>query len=397
MTDENSLTNCPNCGSPDFVKNGRRFNGPNIYQAYLCHSCGLVPTLKLHGTIERKVLPVEQITLPEYEERPIDWPAYNEAQVAEKLRFLELLGDLCSFIPEEDVAHVGRPRASKREMVFCMVAKLYEVLSSRRVSSDLEIAKGKGYLNQVPHFNTILKYFNDSDVSPLLDELIRFSALPLRDFETSFAVDASGLSSAFYSRWLDERIDPCREHEWIKIHVACGVKTNIITAITVTDGHSNDSPHFPKLVKQTAEHFRVREVSADKAYSSRSNLEAVFGVGGIPYIPFRSNTTGKSGGSMAWQRMFHYFQLHKEAFMERYHQRSNVESSFSMLKRKFSGKLMMKNEVAQVNEALAKLLCHNLCVLVRESCEMGFTAEFEKSAHLFPNLHIKEGPILKNG
>lgn len=50
--------------------------------------------------------------------------------------------------------------------------------------------------------------------------------------------------------------------------------------------------------------------------------------------------------------------------MQRYHQRSNAESTFSMLKRKFQNKLMLKNEVGQTNEALAKVLCYNICVLI---------------------------------
>jgi transposase len=275
-------------------------------------------------------------------------------------------------------------------MTFCMVTKLYECLSSRRVSSDLELAKQSRHIEKVPHFNTLLKYFNDVRMGPVLETLIRLSALPLKDMETTFAIDASGLSSAFYSRWLDVRLDHTKTKDWIKIHVVCGTKSNIVTAITVTDGSSHDSPHFPELLKKTAEHFRVKEIIADKGYLSRNNFEVAVQLGAIPYIPFKSNTTGKAGGCLAWQRMFHYFQLHREAFMARYHQRSNVESTFSMLKRKFSGKLMMKNEVAQVNEALAKLLCHNICVLIREAYETGIDLNFEKSAHLFPVLHTKE-------
>jgi hypothetical protein len=76
--------------------------------------------------------------------------------------------------------------------------------------------------------------------------------------------------------------------------------------------------------------------------------------------------------------------------MERYHQRSNVESTFSALKRKFSRKLLMKGEVGQVNEALAMLLCHNICVLVKEAFQNGISTEFGETAHLFPALHINE-------
>jgi len=74
--------------------------------------------------------------------------------------------------------------------------------------------------------------------------------------------------------------------------------------------------------------------------------------------------------------------------MQRYHQRSNVEGTFSMLKRKFSTKLMTKNEIAQVNEALAMVLCHNICVIIREIFENRIDTNFEEFAHLFSSLNI---------
>ncbi len=47
-----------------------------------------------------------------------------------------------------------------------------------------------------------------------------------------------------------------------------------------------------------------------------------------------------------------------------YHQRSNVESTFSTVKRKFGDYIRSKLETAMVNEDLRKFLCHNLCCLI---------------------------------
>lgn len=90
-----------------------------------------------------------------------------------------------------------------------------------------------------------------------------------------------------------------------------GIKTNIVAAITITDGTAGDSPPFEPLIKQTSEGFRINEISADMAYSSRDNLNLVNGVGGIPYIPFKKSATDKQRGSSMWAKMFHYFQLNK--------------------------------------------------------------------------------------
>jgi hypothetical protein len=46
-------------------------------------------------------------------------------------------------------------------------------------------------------------------------------------------------------------------------------------------GTANDTTYFVPLVEETAEHFEIREVSADKAYLSRKNLSAVGALGGM--------------------------------------------------------------------------------------------------------------------
>ena len=69
--------------------------------------------------------------------------------------------------------------------------------------------------------------------------------------------------------------------------------------------------------------------------------------------------------------MWHYFNLRRDDFAAHYHKRSNVESTFSMMKRKFGDSLRSRTDVAMVNEALCKVLCHNLVVLIHETIELG--------------------------
>ena len=118
----------------------------------------------------------------------------------------------------------------------------------------------------------------------------------------------------------------------------------------------------------------MREVSGDKAYGSLSNYASIDAAGAVPYIPFKSIHTGAGGG--LWAKMFHYFQFRRDEFLGHYHKRSNVESTFSMIKAKFRDHVRSKTDVAMVNEVLCKILCHNLCCLIQESYESGITANF---------------------
>ena len=98
-----------------------------------------------------------------------------------------------------------------------------------------------------------------------------------------------------------------------------------------------------------------------------------------PYIDFKSNAnaTGKDKRQTSiWKRMFHLYSYNQAEFMRHYHKRSNVETTFSMIKRKFGERLRSKHKTAQVNELLCKILCHNLCCVVHSIYELGIDVDF---------------------
>jgi hypothetical protein len=77
-----------------------------------------------------------------------------------------------------------------------------------------------------------------------------------------------------------------------------------------------------------------------------------------------------------WERLWHQFALERESFLRRYHQRSNVEATFSAVKWVFGDSVRAKTPTAMANEVLAKLVCHNLRVVVHEMHELGIDPGF---------------------
>jgi transposase len=129
------------------------------------------------------------------------------------------------------------------------------------------------------------------------------------------------------------------------------------------------------LVEKTAENFTLQEVPADKGYLSKDNLELIASMGGTAYIPFKSNSRyGETSG--IWEKMFFYFMVRRDEFLSRYHQRSNVESTFSAIKRKFGDSVRSKGDVAMKNECLCKILAHNVCVCIAEWYALGIEPVF---------------------
>lgn len=305
-----------------------------------------------------------------------EWKAYDKAQTNEKLLFMKLLKDLCGNLIQSEY-RFGRPKLSFADMVFSSAMKVYSTFSLRRFMSDLKIAKYFGLIDKTPCYASVGHFMQRGELSVTLKYLIQLSSLPLKNVEEDFAVDSSGFSTSRFARWFNHKYGKeDKRRIWLKAHVCSGVKTNIITSVEVTEGRGADSPQLTPLLKETSENFDLKEVSCDRAYSSRKNLELIKGLGAMPYIPFKSNTTGNARGSSIWKKMYHYFLYKNEEFMQHYHKRSNAETVFHAIKTKFKDNLRSKSQTAQINEVLLKLLCHNICVIIQEMSELGIRGEF---------------------
>lgn len=307
-----------------------------------------------------------------------NWPAYNRAQMEEKARTQVLLRGLCDGIVQPSVPRKrGNQPLALADLVYGATMKVYATVSGRRATSDIRECERDGFLGHAPAHNSIAKFLDDPMMKPLLTQLVEESATPLRAIESAFAADATGFATSTYACWFDHKYgQDKRVQRWVKAHAMTGTKTHVITTLTVTEGHENDCPQFTTLLSATkAKGFDMREVSADKAYLSNENLAAIEATGAAAYIPFKTNSS-PTGNTEAWQRLFHLFSLHRREWLDRYHLRSNSETVFSSVKRKFGGAVRSKLAAAQENEVLLKCLCHNLSMLVHAIHEFGVEPEF---------------------
>ena len=363
----------PRCTCPDF----------EFRNAKCKHVLAVEYTLMRETTADGQTVVTEtmKVTRKTYSQ---DWKAYNHAQTHEKSELQALLYELCKNLPEPiERKGKGRPSLCLPDIIFSSVTKIYSTISGRRYQTDLREAKARGYLMHLPHYNSVFKYLESAALTPYLYELISLSAQPLTSIEEDFAVDSSGFSTGQFMRWLDVKYGTKEDRrQWLKLHLMCGVKTNIVTSVKVSDGYAHDYTYFKGLVDKTAQSgFKMKEVSADKGYLGASNMLATLQHGAIPYIPFKTNSVPDSRGSYGpkselWTRMYHFYALNRAEFLKHYHKRSNIETTFHMIKAKFGQRLRSRTLTAQINEALCKVLCHNLCVVIQSVHELGIEAAF---------------------
>jgi hypothetical protein len=353
------------CSCPDHTEGGHKCK----------HLWAVEITMKREYHADGTVTDTRSVTFTEKKTYKQDWRAYNTAKDIEKDRVQELLFDLCQGVPQNPQTGAGRKRHTIRDSIFAAVFKVYCALPSRRVASDFRESRKRGYLSRPVPGQKVNQFLEKAELTPILKQLVHQSSLPLKSIETTFAIDSSGFGTSNFETWYDRKYGVTRRRcLWVKAHIASGTKTHVVTAIRVLDKDSHDSPQFVPLVRETASSFIIEEVSADKAYTSMEAFETVADCGGIAYLPFKSNASGGVGG--LFQKMFHYFQFKQEEYMAHYHRRSNVESTFSMIKRRFGDSVRSRSDVAMVNEVLCKVVAHNLCCLIQEQHELGIEPLF---------------------
>jgi hypothetical protein len=325
--------------------------------------------------------PVDPATVPPTPKKKTykqPWREYNLAQTREKGHVLAMLADLVNGLrPKEPVKRGrGRPEIPLADNVFAAVYKTYVGWSARRFMCDLQTAYEAGHLSRSMSHNSVLRALENPDLTPVLKDLIGQTALPLAAVETTFAVDSSGFTTTGkLDRWFDTKYGIERTRQvWAKVHLCTACLSNVVTAADILDQHANDSPQLPGLIDATAEGFKIGTVCADKAYPASTNFEAVAKHGGTLFAAFKPNTTGSVGGLFA--KMFHFFQFNREEYLRKYHARSNVESTFSGIKRVLGDTIRSKTDVAMKNEVYAKLVAWNLTCLVHAIYEMGVAPVF---------------------
>lgn len=301
-----------------------------------------------------------------------DWSAYNTAQSYEKSYFLKILIELCKEVDERKRT-LGRQPLRLRDVLFCLVYKVYSNLSARRFGDDLREALAKGFVETALSPTSLSEYLRCEWLYPVLQRLLVKSSLPLSEVEKVFAVDSTGLSLPRRRVWFNKHTNRReRRRDHAKLHVMIGVRTKVITYAEVSEGSASDMAYLKHLVAGTAQYFSISEVSADAGYLSGENMYTVLLHGGIPYIAFKKNCALDANyKSTFWKDMLYLWKTRHEIFMERYFLRNNVEATFHAMKMKFGGGLRSKSKTAQFNEALAKALCHNICVLIRSTHELG--------------------------
>jgi hypothetical protein len=359
-------------------------------------TCGCKDFAARFGEPCKHILSVQELTAPtkgpslppRRKKHPQNSAAFDAGQVKE-MRLVdsllrELVGTVYDFPRQEECP--GRKPIPLSDEIYCAVLKVSSGLAGRRACGVYENVADRGLLARVPSYMVASRLLNRPEVTPILYRLLSLSAFPFAGLEDGgiVAPDSTGIQMTSFGAWREAKHGEQRTKKWLKLHALVGTKTHAVLRAVVGDEYSGDSLQFgPMLREALAEGFNPGGIVADLGYLSKENYSIAEWVGVEPLIPFKANTLSNEVNRIrgvknpkSWEKAYHLFSANREEFDRRYHRRSNVESVFSAIKRKFVENIWSKNKTAQVNEVLCKLIAYNLTVVVHEMFENGIAPTF---------------------
>lgn len=259
------------------------------------------------------------------------------------LKFIDDALNLAKKIPKYFSKYSNRIYCNHQKFaIIILMQKLKKtsrgIVSWLRSNSEARLILG---LSRVPVHTTILRFAKQ--VNHIIGVV-----LGVREAK-NVAVDGTGFeleSKSYYYRtvWNNEKK---KSKEFLKLSIAVDTDKQIVLTYKIRRKRRNDTIDFKNLL----ENLKVDYVLADKGYDSKSNREFVlYTLKAIPLIPYRSISSVykfRGGARLKFDE-------------KKYHQRSKVETIFSVIKRKYGSVIRSRSFATQKVEVISKLIAYNI-------------------------------------
>ena len=176
-----------------------------------------------------------------------------------------------------------------------------------------------------------------------------------KDARGTLLGDSSGFSIMRYEDWEDAKKGIISRREFNKLHILMAPHGMIVTC-EVTAGRAHDSPVFRGMYESVPP--GDGHVILDAAYLARANCDAITRGGRTPVICPKKNS--RPNGFHAMGAMLRWHRDDPEGFGRVYHQRSLVETAFSVIKERFGAVARARTLVMRKLRLALKCVCYNL-------------------------------------
>lgn len=198
-------------------------------------------------------------------------------------------------------------------------------------------------LRSIPDHSTLVKFHKR--IKPnILDSLL------CKKRVNTVAIDSSGFETSYMSYHYANvwnRQDKRKWRRYLKVSIAIDTDSQYVLSQKIRIGPRNDNIDFKPVMKN----LNCKFVVADKGYDSRENRYFVLrNLKAYPHIPRR-----KFSG-ITYEKLGVPIRFNKEI----YHQRSKVETVFSVIKRKYGSFVLSRTYETQKKEVLIRIIAYNI-------------------------------------
>ena len=301
------------------------------------------------------------------EEKEIDWASYNLSKIHEMEFFLVFVREAVdgTQVKFQQNDGPGRPLANAFDLAKVLLVKTYFQVGERQAEGLASLFREKLALKSSVSASSIGRAHSRTDVQEILGNVFEATSAPIRDIETSFSGDGTGLPLSTKQNYANDRDDQAKHAGYDKMAVLISNNFHIATGFIHANGTANDSPLFKPILEQTAQHFPfMNDVELDAGFISRQNCQLIAETGATPFIYPKTGITLRQDGSPAWKKMLKSLISDPQAWLRGYHPRSQSECYFSSHKRRFTRPLLRKLDDRKGVEAFCRVIGTNIAMLI---------------------------------
>ena len=278
----------------------------------------------------------------------------------------------------------ARPTSPKKftqpQLVACLIVREFEKKDYRGIQvmlgewSDLREVLG---LTKVPHFTTLCQAAKRLLRKPQADRLMaatlalcRKAKLLKRRTELA-AIDSTGLETRHVSAYYTRRCGRHKGHKkrrFPKLSVVCDTANHLILGAVVDRGPTLDHVEDEQTLCEALGQQWFTTLLGDAGYESErfhSVCRDDLGIRSI--IPTTQRGRKRKDGQVKPAGGRYRRQMQQRFPKKTYGQRWQVETVFSMFKRNLGASLRARGHHSQTREIRARILTHNLAILLWKS------------------------------
>ena len=274
------------------------------------------------------------------EQRPINWSAYNQAQVSEvkeTLRFIKEQVDEAEYLPVP--GKVGRPLTDPKILAKTILLAEY-LHSPERPSQGWSAILGPAVgIDREIDDRVIGEAYDNVEVLYILKQVFDKN----KTSDGRLSGDGTGLETSRKQNYETNK----KTGEYL---------TSIVDSREVVQAFDMSGKHECKAMHDLITQVQGSSLRLDAGFVDRKLVQKISELGMKPYVFPKKNAI--LNGQLAWKNM--YLELHHDVmtWLTEYHQRSHTESFHSSFKRK-NPPIRKRRPTAQLSQITARITLHN--------------------------------------